>query len=268
MKGINVVVGSVALGLGAIGLWICTSAPWILGGVRWSRLCPDGWLWCSGCVAMASAVVTGLFGDRQRAFHDESWIDRAAMLTCLTLAIGVGLIVAADLLGGMLTWVLAMLGLAVYVSCRGAVRLRLIRRATLGTDADALEKILADGLVREDAEVLCRLAQNPSMPITDLVCLYEFCRPHVSEWNPLMYSVLLSLAQHGQTPASLLTVLAECRQASIRHAVVGNARTPEESLRRLAGDGDDSVRTRAAMRVRLMDKDVVSFRRLVRLSAG
>jgi len=83
--------------------------------------------------------------------------------------------------------------------------------AASGTDVDSLEKILADGTASRDLEVLSTLAKNPNTPISDLVHLYDFCKPNITKFGPPEYPVLFALAHNHQTPSDILAALAVCR---------------------------------------------------------
>jgi hypothetical protein len=150
----------------------------------------------------------------------------------------------------VLVWAIAVLGWAGNAAFHKILRHRLLNEAASGTDVESLGKIQADSIASRDMEVLSKLAKNPTTPVGDLVRMYEFCKPNFLQFNPVEYPVLSSLAQNHQTPPDILAALAACRQFSIRYAVAINPHTATETLKQLAEDQDDLVRTYAKSRLR------------------
>ncbi len=150
---------------------------------------------------------------------------------------------------------IALLTLTGYVVQNKIVRYRLLNDAASGTNADSLATILADGIASRDLDVLSKLAKNPNTPISDLVRLYDFCKPNITKSHPSEYPVLFSLAQNSQTPSDILAVLAGCRPSSIRYAVAINPSTPTKTLRLLAEDSDDLVKKYAKPKLNSRERD-------------
>ena len=142
-----------------------------------------------------------------------------------------------------------------YVGHNKIARHRLLHKAASGFDVDYLETVLADGILSRDWEVLSELAQNRNIPTNDLVRIFDYCKPSIAQFNPAEYPILFSLAQNPQTPSDILVVLAACRQSSIRYAVAINPSTQTKTLRQLAEDRDDLVRTYAKPRLRARERD-------------
>ncbi len=150
---------------------------------------------------------------------------------------------------------IALLALTGHIVQTKVARHKLLNEAASGTGANSLETILADGTASRDLEVLSKLAKNPNTPISDLVRLYDYCKPNISKSNPSEYPVLFALARNPQTPSDILVVLAVCRQSTIRYAVAINPSTPTRTLRQLTEDHDDSVRTYAKPRLHAREHD-------------
>ena len=145
---------------------------------------------------------------------------------------------------------IVLLVLTGYVVQNKVARHRLLNEAASGTDAGPLGKILADGTSSQDLEVLSELAKNSNTPVDALVRIYDFCKPNVTQFNPPEYPVFLSLAQNPRTPPDILIALAGCRQSTVRYAVAINPSTSTKTLRQLAEDQDELVRTYAKPRLR------------------
>jgi hypothetical protein len=153
-----------------------------------------------------------------------------------------------------LTLAIALFAWTGYVVQNKVARHRLLSEAATGTDVVSLEGILASSIVSHDIEALSKLAKNPNTPITDLVRLYDYCKPNIATFSPPEYPILFSVAQNPHTPSDILVILAACRQSSIRYAVAINPSTPTPTLRKLAEDQDVLVTTYAIPRLRLRER--------------
>lgn len=149
----------------------------------------------------------------------------------------------------LLALAVALLGWAGYVAQVGIARHGLLNEAASGHNVDRLEVILAEGVSLQDFEVLANLAKNPNTPANDLARLFDYCKPHIAEFNPPEYTILFSLAKNPNTRSDILVILAGCHQSSIRFTVATNPNTPTSTLSKLAGDSDVSVKTYAIPRL-------------------
>lgn len=153
-----------------------------------------------------------------------------------------------------LTLAIALLAWTGYVVQNKVARHRLLSEAATGTDVASLERILATSLVSHDNEVLSKLAKNPNTPITDLVRLYDYCKPNIAKFSPPEYPIFHALAHNLRTPPDILSVLAGCQSSSTRLAVATNPSTSTKTLRQLAKDQDALVRSQAQPRLRAIER--------------
>lgn len=154
----------------------------------------------------------------------------------------------------LLVLAVTCLGWAGYVVQAKTARHRLLTEASSGYNVVRLEAILSEGVSSHDFEVLADLAKNPNTPANDLIRLFAYCKPSVTEFNPPEYSILFSLAKNPNTPSDILVILAGCHQSSIRFAVATNPNTPTPTLRKLAEDSDVSVKTYAIPRLNARER--------------
>lgn len=155
----------------------------------------------------------------------------------------------------LLVLAVALLGWAGYVTQVKITRHRLLNEAASGFNVDRLEMILAEGVSSHDFDVLADLAKNPNTPANDLVRLYDFCKPRISQLGGSESSILLPLAQNPHTPPDTLTALAKCRQSWIRNSVGRNPNTSIGTLQKMTEDQDEFVRRDAKGELRLREKE-------------
>lgn len=160
--------------------------------------------------------------------------------------------IAQFLLLALAIGVLATTG---YVAQAKITRHRLLNEATSGYNVDRLVAILEEGISSHDFDVLANLAKNPNTPVNDLVRLYDFCKPRISQLGGSESSILLPLARNPNTPPDTLTALASCRQSWIRNSVVRNPNTSIGTLRQLTADQDEFVKRDAKGELRLREKE-------------
>jgi hypothetical protein len=155
----------------------------------------------------------------------------------------------------LLALAVVLLGLAGYVTQVKIARHRLLNEAASGYSVGTLEAILTEGVSSQDFDVLANLAINPNTPANDLVRLYDFCKPRISQLGGSESSILLPLARNPNTPPDILTALANCRQSWIRNSVVKNPNTPISTLRQLSADQDELVKGQAKRELRLREQE-------------
>ena len=133
--------------------------------------------------------------------------------------------------------------LATLKGTQSVMRQRLLREAaSVVTHPLDLEEILAQAVSSHDLDVLALLARNPNTSIKNLTLIYDSCKSHLSEFNPLEYVVFHALAQNRQTPRDILIALSKSQQSTVRLAVGTNPSTPSETLTELSTDKDHLVR--------------------------
>ncbi|MEN6407656.1 MAG: hypothetical protein ABFC77_14445 [Thermoguttaceae bacterium] len=142
-----------------------------------------------------------------------------------------------------------------YMAQTKIARHRLLKEATLGRKVERLEAILTEGVSSQDFETLAKLAKNPNTPTSDLIRLYDFCRPRISELGGSESLILVALAKNPQTPPDILAALASCRQPWIRDHVAANPNTSIGTLRQLAADQEQFVRGHAARELRAREQN-------------
>jgi hypothetical protein len=139
---------------------------------------------------------------------------------------------------------LLILSLTGFIVQGWVARHKLLNATTsASTDAESLEKILAQAISSRDLEVMSKLAKNSNTSISDLLRIFDSCKHNVADFNPPEYIVYYSLAQNPQTPPDILVVLAKCQQSTIRLAVGMNPSTPTNTLFQLSNDKVSLVRT-------------------------
>jgi len=114
--------------------------------------------------------------------------------------------------------------------------------ASEATDAATLQTLLATAIRSGDLELQAELASNPGTPVPDLARLYDACKHSLDDPASPDYRLFHALAWNPQTPADILTALADAPFESVRYALASNPSTPSDVLEGMMDEEDSLIR--------------------------